>query len=163
MAQGSDPRPPAAETAAASSASMAPAIGASTIGCSIPNKSMRRRSGHMTVTSSTVSLACFCSHKRPGRPRQGEQGRCAIDWELSLAIRDALNQLYDVIIQLHSKPAPRGCAPKNGATDGYTRENDRLVRPDPAHSNRIPGRLLDRFRQHVRSARADGVVGLPFQ
>jgi hypothetical protein len=47
VAQPIEPRPPASATAAASSTVPNPAIGASTIGCSISNSSTRRRSGHI--------------------------------------------------------------------------------------------------------------------
>ena len=43
-AQGSDPRPPASATAIASSDAPGPAIGASTIGRSMPVRSWKRRS-----------------------------------------------------------------------------------------------------------------------
>src|SRR6516162_2654220 len=45
--QPSEPKPPPAQTAAASSTVPRPAIGASTSGCSIPRRSIRRRSGHI--------------------------------------------------------------------------------------------------------------------
>ena len=49
MPAGSAPRPPAFATAIASSASIAPAIGACKIGCSILNRSSSRRSGHIGI------------------------------------------------------------------------------------------------------------------
>src|SRR5215470_20069099 len=48
IAQPIEPRPPAFETAAARSTVPNPAIGASTMGCSISNSSTIRRSDHMT-------------------------------------------------------------------------------------------------------------------
>src|ERR1700730_17772046 len=78
MAQGSGPRPAAAETSAARSASMAPAMGASTIGCSIPNKSMRRRSGHMSAPLNFRLLVLQIRDlEGPDKPAMGESQHCS--------------------------------------------------------------------------------------
>ena len=49
-AQGNEPSPPASLTAMAIAASVAPAIGAWTIGRSIPSRSSNRRSGHIALS-----------------------------------------------------------------------------------------------------------------
>jgi len=54
IAHGSEPSAPASAAAATSSQSMAPAIGAWTIGSSILNNSIRRRSGHMFTQPSLM-------------------------------------------------------------------------------------------------------------
>ena len=70
-AQGSEPRPPASATATAMSASTAPAIGAWTIGSSMPKRSRMRRSGHIAVTSP----------RRPARGRtRCRRGRGPRSW-----------------------------------------------------------------------------------
>ena len=70
-AQGSEPRPPASATATAMSASTAPAIGAWTIGSSMPKRSRMRRSGHIAVTSP----------RRPARGRtRCRRGRAPRSW-----------------------------------------------------------------------------------
>src|SRR5579872_665447 len=51
IAQGSEPSAPPCAAAMTSSASIAPAIGASTIGNSVLNRSINRRSGHMVIFS----------------------------------------------------------------------------------------------------------------
>src|SRR5262249_13606941 len=50
IAQGSEPSAPPCAAAMTRSASIAPAIGASTIGNSVLKRSRRRRSGHMVVS-----------------------------------------------------------------------------------------------------------------
>src|SRR6516162_4856961 len=51
IAQGSDPSAPPCAAAITSSASITPAIGASTIGSSVLKRSISRRSGHMVLVS----------------------------------------------------------------------------------------------------------------
>src|SRR5262247_18229 len=78
MAQPIEPRPPAFETAAARSTVPNPAIGASTMGCSISNSSATRRSDHMThLLPATSGRAAVDMHALPGdkgRPPQIHHG-----------------------------------------------------------------------------------------
>jgi hypothetical protein len=57
IAQGSEPSPPAALTAATSSKSIAPAIGASTIGYSMPKSLVNRALGHICKSPQHGSAA----------------------------------------------------------------------------------------------------------
>jgi hypothetical protein len=50
MAQGNDPRPPASHAATAIADPVDPAMGACMIGMSIPNKSSKRRFGHIALS-----------------------------------------------------------------------------------------------------------------
>ena len=56
IAQGSEPRPPASDTSTTKSASIASAIGAKMIGCSILSSFIRRLSGHTKRILSAVAL-----------------------------------------------------------------------------------------------------------
>src|SRR4051812_29406358 len=68
IAEGSEPSPPPCATAMTSSASITPAIGASTIGCSVLTRSRNRRSGHMVYL--TVAISFRCRPRRIGAPMQ---------------------------------------------------------------------------------------------
>src|SRR5438046_1607620 len=69
MAHGSDPRPPTSATAIASWGVPGPTIGASRMGCSIPNSSISLRSGHVRLDWPPVR---FVSGAR-GVPGPGER------------------------------------------------------------------------------------------
>src|SRR5215471_11602796 len=86
MAQPIEPRPPAFDTAAARSTVPNPAIGASTMGCSISNSSTRRRSGHMTyLLPVTGGRAAVDMHDLAGDKGRSLQIHHGIDDLLCLA------------------------------------------------------------------------------
>ena len=72
IAHGSEPNPPASLTAIASAEPCAPAIGACTMGCSMPKRSSRRRSRHMLFT--TCCRAAFYHVQRVKRRAPSVQG-----------------------------------------------------------------------------------------
>ena len=67
IAQGNDPSAPACATAAASSQSIAPAMGACTMGSSIPKSSIRRRSGHICAHDTSSRTIHNAARERRAR------------------------------------------------------------------------------------------------
>src|SRR5215475_2975963 len=129
IAQPIEPRPPVFETAAARSTVPNPAIGASTMGCSISNSSATRRSDHMThLLPATSGRAAVDMHDLAG-----DKGR-------SLQIHHGIDDLLCLAHAAHRLQACEEAMRLRCMHRSYDR-----TRRDGIHAD-VPGCVFDRER-----------------